>query len=317
MYTEESWHTLDELGHAAVGLGAEPFSESPAPDAGKDAMPGAARAKARLVTQTSDSAAPLSMPGGDEALHPGVHEWLRRHGPAAQRAQLADCPPPPPLEVAEEALRSGAVSGEVLLRGAGDLAGSRRAFRSQLAHVCALERLAAASLSRWLDGSADGALAVLVGRRGRWALTRGAAVLGRGPGAAAGGAGPAKLAPGAEALPAEGGEAVASPGLPLDIDLSLEAGAAAAHRLSRRQALLWVPTKAELPEVGGRNLPPMLVLRCIGRRPMRVNGASVPPGTSVHVPHASLVQVAGVSLLVLVNHAALARYAGRAAAASA
>ncbi|KAL6767039.1 hypothetical protein ACKKBG_A38340 [Auxenochlorella protothecoides x Auxenochlorella symbiontica] len=310
IYTEQLWDTLDELGHAAAGLGGRGGDASAAPGSGDVALPGAGHAGVADQAPAAAPVAPQPGPPGDDALHPSVREWLRRRALGADGAQLAACPPPPLFEVAEEALLTGVVPSRApAFTGAEARAGPRRAFHDQLAHVSALERLAAASLSRWLDGGADGALAVLVGRRGRWALTRGAAVLGRGGGAGAAG-------PGTQA-DAAGPKETASPTLPLDVDLSLEAGPTAANRVSRRQALLWVPTETEGAGGARTKGPAALALRCIGRRPMRVNGGAVPPGTSVLVPHASLVQVGGVSLLVLLNHAALARYAGRAAAASA
>ncbi|KFM23034.1 hypothetical protein F751_0418 [Auxenochlorella protothecoides] len=254
IYTEQLWDTLDELGHAAAGLGGRGGDASTAPGSGEITLPGTGHAGVADHASAAAPVAPQPGPPGADALHPSVREWLRRRALGADGAQLAACPPPPLFEVAEEALLAGVVPSRApAFTGAEAQAGPRRAFHDQLAHVSALERLAAASLSRWLDGGADGALAVLAD--------------------------------------AAGPKETASPTLPLDVDLSLEAGPTAANRVSRRQALLWVPTETEGAGGARTKGPVSLALRCIGRRPMRVNGGAVPPGTSVLVPHASLVQL--------------------------
>lgn len=58
------------------------------------------------------------------------------------------------------------------------------------------------------------------------------------------------------------------------------------------------------------------VLRCLGRRALFVNGQQVPQGGAAQLPHLSLLKCGGVSLLFLVNEAAVRRVARRSAAAA-
>lgn len=87
----------------------------------------------------------------------------------------------------------------------------------------------------------------------------------------------------------------------VDVDLAHEGGAAA-QRVSRHQAQLWLEAD------GGFRL------RCTGRRPMWVNGRRLEQGQTAALPTLSHVAVGGVSLLFVANVAAAQRGAARAAA---
>ena len=86
----------------------------------------------------------------------------------------------------------------------------------------------------------------------------------------------------------------------VDVDLSAEGHA---QTVSRRQAQLFLH-----PGGGG------YALRCTGRRSMAVNGAVLRRGDVAPLPHLSLLQVGGLSLLFLENRAATARLLKRSAA---
>lgn len=86
----------------------------------------------------------------------------------------------------------------------------------------------------------------------------------------------------------------------MDVDLAHEGGAAA-QRVSRHQAQLWLE-----PDGGFR-------LRCMGRRPMWVNGQRLEQGQAAALPTLSHMAVGGISLLFVENVAAVQRGAARAA----
>lgn len=82
--------------------------------------------------------------------------------------------------------------------------------------------------------------------------------------------------------------------------MSAGEGAAAAQRVSRHQAQLWLEADGSFR------------LRCTGRRPMTVNGRPLAQGQTAALPTLSHVAVGGVSLLFLANVAAAERAASRA-----
>jgi hypothetical protein len=87
----------------------------------------------------------------------------------------------------------------------------------------------------------------------------------------------------------------------LQVDVDLSAEGAAAQRVSRQQAQLWLEAGA-----GFR-------LRCTGRRGMLVNGRPLARGQQAALPSLSHIQVGGLSLIFIVNSAAAQRAAQRSA----
>ncbi|GMH33136.1 hypothetical protein BSKO_00970 [Bryopsis sp. KO-2023] len=137
---------------------------------------------------------------------------------------------------------------------------SESILKENVAAIARLECLASSATARKLDNG----VAVLIGEKGKYLISRPAVSLGRG-GSISGN---------------------------VDVDLSLEGAGA---KVSRHQAHLWVDSEGKF------------YLKCIGRRPMFVNGRRVVQGKTVECCHLSLIEVGTVRLLFMVNQMAVDR----------
>lgn len=159
-----------------------------------------------------------------------------------------------------------------------DLITKRQLYLKRINLLGRLEASALAATGREMD--ARGAVAVLCGANNRYFMSKTAVLLGR-------------VVPSREGQPPPRDSDI------VDVDLG-EEGSGAAATVSRQQAQIFLDASG------------VFKLKNVGRRAVMVNGVTLEKGQFADLPNLSLVCVAGIVLMFMVNQGAVERIVARA-----